>query len=59
MISRAIGRGHVKDVGRAAGIVWKMRERVNSDAGDGYLREIWLRLVQISSSLDVLNLSCW
>lgn len=39
---RSAGPLEENSVSRAAGIVWKMRERVNSDAWDGYLREIWL-----------------
>lgn len=56
-ISSAIRRSDVKDVGRAADLMWKMREKIKGVVWDGYLREIWLRLVKISSALHVLNLS--
>ena len=56
-ISSAIRRSDVKDVGRAADLMWKMREEIKGVVWDGYLREIWLKLVKISSALHVLNLS--
>lgn len=55
-VSSAIRSSDVKDVGRAADLMWKMRE-IKGVVWDGYLREIWLRLVKISSALHVLNLS--
>ena len=56
-ISSAIRRSDVKDVGRAADLMWKMREEIKGVVWDGYLREIGLKLVKISSALHVLNLS--